>query len=75
VEEYHQSLKSNAAFGKSPTKTDLTQMSYFIASVLAYIKQETLRIRTQFNHYALKAEIMLRANQVALAELQKLLSY
>ena len=51
VEEYHQSLKSNAAFAKSPTKTERTQVSHFIASVLAYVKQEALRIRTQLNHY------------------------
>lgn len=74
VEEYHQSIKSNAAFAKSPTKTERTQVSHFIASVLAYVKQEALRIRTQFNHYALKTKIMLRASQAALAELQKLLT-
>lgn len=74
VEEYHQSIKSNAAFAKSPTKTERTQISHFIASVLAYVKQEALRIRTQFNHYALKSKIMLRANQAAYAELQKLLT-
>jgi len=74
VEEYHQSLKSNAAFAKSPTKTEQTQVSHFIASVLAYVKQEALRIRTQLNHYAMKTKIMLRANQAAFAELQKLLT-
>lgn len=74
VEEYHQSLKSNAAFAKSPTKTERTQVSHFIASVLAYIKQEALRIRTNLNHYALKTKIMLKANQAAFAELQKLLT-
>ena len=74
VEEYHQSIKSNAAFAKSPTKTERTQVSHFIASVLAYVKQEALKIRTQFNHHALKTKIMLQANKAAFAELQKLLT-
>jgi hypothetical protein len=72
VEEYHQSLKNYAAFGKSPTKTVQTQISHFIASVLSYVKLEALRIRTQFNHHALKMKIILRANQAAFKELQKL---
>jgi len=72
VEEYHQSLKSNAAFAKSPTKTERTPISHFIASVLAYVKQEALKIRTQCNHYAMKAKIMLMANKAAWTELHKL---
>lgn len=74
VEEYHQSLKSNAAFAKSPTKTERTQVSHFIASVLAYVKAEALRIRTHFNHYALKTKIMLQANRAAFTELRRLLT-
>ena len=35
VEQYHQSIKSNTAFSKSPTKTPTTQISHFIVSILA----------------------------------------
>ena len=57
MEEYHKSLKSNAALAKSPTKTVRTQNNHFFASVYAYFKLELLKCNTKLNHFALKASM------------------
>ncbi len=72
VEEFHRSVKSNTGFAKSPTKTVRTQMNHYVLSILAYIKLEWLRQRTKKNHFAMKAQIYLAAQQTAYAELKKL---
>lgn len=74
VEEYHKSIKSNTGFAKSPTKTIKTQTNHYILSIVAYIKLEFLKIRTNKNHFAMKAQIYLAANKAAYNELQKLLT-
>jgi hypothetical protein len=72
VEEYHKSLKSNLALAKSPTRTVLTQTNHPFASLCAYVKLESLSIKTSLNHFALKSKIYLKASQAAFLELQKL---
>ncbi len=72
VEEYHKSIKSNTAFAKSPTRTVQTQTSHFIASVMAFVKLERLKVRRNMNHFALKNRIYLQAVKAAMKELQKL---
>ena len=72
VEEYHKSLKSNAALGKSPTKTIRTQINHIFLSIMAVFKLECLKIKHHLNHFALKAKLLIRANQIAFAELQRL---
>lgn len=72
VEEYHKSLKSNAALGKSPTKTVTTQINHVFLSIMAVFKLECLKIKHSLNHFALRAKLLIRANQVAFAELQRL---
>jgi len=72
VEEYHKSIKSNAAFAKSPTRTPKTQTSHFIASIMAYVKLERLKVRNNKNHFAMKAQILLQATKAAYQELQNL---
>ena len=57
VEEYHKSLKSNAAFAKSPTKLPRTQSNHFFASLVAFVKMETMRLTTKCNHFAFKAKL------------------
>jgi hypothetical protein len=57
VEEYHKSLKSNAAFAKSPTKRVRTQSNHFFASIVAFVKLETCRCATRLNHFALKGKL------------------
>jgi DDE superfamily endonuclease len=74
VEQYHQSIKSNTAFSKSPTKTPTTQISHFIVSILAFVKLELLQLRKGKNHHALKSLIMLKATKAAYKEVQKLLT-
>ncbi len=72
VEEYHKSLKSNAAFGKSPTKTIRAQINHIFLSIMAVFKLECLKIRHHLNHFAIRAKLLIRANQVAFGELQRL---
>ena len=56
VEEYHKSLKSNAAIAKSPTKTITTQISHIVMSMIAVFKLECLKIKHSLNHFALKTK-------------------
>jgi len=72
VEEYHKSLKQNAAFTKSPTRTIKTQKNHFFASILAYVKLEKLKFVNGMNHFALKAKIQVEATKAAIKELNQL---
>ena len=72
VEEYHKSIKSNTALEKSPAKIVRTQSNHIFASLCAFFKFEYLRMKTNMNHFALKAKIYLKAAKVAFEELQEL---
>ena len=72
VEEYHKSLKSNASFSKSPTKTVRTQSNHIFACLWAYVKLEQLRVKTHLNHFAMKAKIYQSALASAYQQLQEL---
>lgn len=72
VEEYHKSLKQNAAIAKSPTKTVRSQSNHLFAALFAYIKLESLKLAHNMNHFALKTKLYLKANKAALFELRKL---
>lgn len=69
VEEYHKSLKQNAAVAKSPTRTIKTQSNHFFAAILAYVKLEKLKFINQMNHFAMKSKIYLAAHKAAFKEL------
>lgn len=72
VEEYHKSIKQNAAAAKSPTRTVQTQTNHLYASVLAYIKLERLKFANKMSHFALKAKIYQQALKAAFNELSNL---
>ena len=72
VEEYHKSVKSNASFAKSPTKTIRTQSNHIFACLWAYVKLESLRLQTRVNHFALKGRLYKAALASAYRELQLL---
>ncbi|RYF33654.1 MAG: transposase, partial [Cytophagaceae bacterium] len=72
VEEYHKSLKQNAAFAKSPTKLPHTQSNHIFASIIAFCKLEAYRARTHLNHFALKAKLYHAAIHSAFGQLQSL---
>lgn len=72
VEEYHKSVKSNASFSKSPTKTVRTQSNHFFACLWAYVKLESLRLKTKLNHFAMKGKLYQAALASAYRELQTL---
>lgn len=70
VEEFHKSLKHNVDLAKSPTKTTKTQSNHIFLSVLSFFKLECLKIKHKMNHFALRAKLLIKANQMAYAELQ-----
>jgi len=74
IETYHRSLKQNASVGKSPTKVKRTQTNHVCLSLLAYSKIEQLKVATSNNHYAIKRQLLIAANQASYLELQKLRS-
>ena len=72
VEEFYKSLKSNVALAKSPTKTVRTQSNHIFLAILSFFKLECLKMKHHLNHFALRAKLLIRANQIAFMELQKL---
>ena len=72
VEEYHKSVKSNASFAKSPTKTIRTQSNHVFACLWSYIKLESLHWATKMNHFAMKSRLYRAALVTAYQELQTL---
>ncbi len=72
VEEYHKSVKSHASFAKSPTKTIRTQSNHIFACLWAYVKLESLRIKTKMNHFAMKSRLYRAAIASAYQELHAL---
>lgn len=70
VEVFHKSLKSNAAFAKSPARTPKTQANHLFASIIAVFKMEKLKMSTRLNHFALKSKLYLKAIKTAFEELQ-----
>jgi hypothetical protein len=72
VEEYHKSLKVNAALAKSPTKTIRTQSNHVFSSIYAFFKLERMKIAQKMNHFALRSRLCVKAVQAAFKELQAL---
>ena len=72
VEAYHQSLKSNAALAKSPTRTLRTQSNHVFLSICAVFKLECLKRVHKLNHFALRAKLYVEALQHAFGELSRL---
>ncbi|QNR81703.1 hypothetical protein [Piscirickettsia salmonis] len=70
IEEYHKSIKQNASLAKSPTKTVRSQCNHIFASIVAFCKLETLSVKVQLNHFALKYKLLVRSNQIAFEELR-----
>lgn len=72
VEEFYKSLKQNASLEKSPTKTMRTQSNHFFASMCAFVKLEILKIKTNLNHFAIKAKLYKIATKYASIHLSSL---
>jgi hypothetical protein len=75
VEEFHKSVKSNASFAKSPTKTVQTQRNHFFASILAFVKLERMKLKNDCNHFALKSKIYMDALKAAFNKVALLSTY
>lgn len=72
VETFHKSLKQNVSLEKSPTKTVKTQSNHIFASMIAFIKLELLKLKTNMNQFALKNRLYIRAIRECFLELEKL---
>lgn len=72
VEEMYKSMKSNASYSKSPTRTIRTQQNHFFCALVAFFKLELLRQQKQSNHFALKAKLYLAAIKQAYQQLKRL---
>ena len=72
IEEYHKSIKQNVSLEKSPTKVERSQKNHLFASIIGYCKLEFLKLKLSLNHFGLKYKLILKANQAAFQELQKL---
>jgi len=72
VEEFHKSMKQNASFAKSPTRTIHTQSNHIFCAIWAYVKLEKLKFQTHLNHFQLKAKLYLNATKAALDELNRI---
>ena len=72
VETFHKTLKSHAALAKSPTKRVRTQSNHCFMALYAAFRLESLRIKHQLNHFALRARLYLKAIRYAFDELQTL---
>lgn len=72
IEEYHKSIKSNLGVEKSPTRTARTQSNHIFSALYAFAKLESLSLQRCLNHFALKYKLIIKANQMAWAEYQKL---
>jgi hypothetical protein len=72
IEEYHKSIKQNSSLEKSPTKVMRSQRNHIFASIIAYCKLEFLRTKTFLNHFALKYQLLMKANRMAFLELERL---
>jgi len=72
VEQFHKSLKQNAALAKSPTKMERTQSNHIMAALLAFVRLERLKVKERLNHFAFKARLYLKMLRVAFDELQEL---
>ena len=72
VEAFHKSLKSNAAFAKSPAHTAKTQANPLFASLVAVFKRACLTPNKKLNHFSLRSKLYLKAIRMAFDELQTL---
>jgi 2-keto-3-deoxy-galactonokinase len=71
-EEFHKSLKSNAALAKSLTRTVMTQNNHVFMAIVAVFKLECLKMRHKLNHFALRAKLLIKTTQQAYQQLQAL---
>ncbi|MBT4500279.1 MAG: hypothetical protein HOC74_21310 [Gemmatimonadetes bacterium] len=67
-----QTLKSDAALAKSPTKRVRTQSNHVFMGLYATFRVECLRVGYRMKHFALRAKLYMKAIRSAFDELQKL---
>ncbi|HAZ7573115.1 hypothetical protein OQJ02_06485 [Legionella sp. PATHC032] len=60
----------NASLSKSLPKAIRTQSNHLFASVIAYCKLELFTVKTSMNHFGIKQELLLKANQIMFNELR-----
>ena len=61
VESFHKTIKSHAALAKSPTRRVRTQSKHCFMALYAAGRLESLRIKHQLKHFALRSRLYLNA--------------
>jgi len=69
IEVMYKSVKSNASYSKSPTRTVTTQSNHFFCTMVAFWKLERIKMKIHLNHFAIKGKLYLKALKVAFAYL------
>jgi len=70
IEVMYKSVKSNASYAKCPASSIRAQSNHLFCATLAFYKLEQIKIKTNTNHFALKAKLYLPALKTAFAYLE-----
>jgi len=70
AEEFHKSLKSNAALAKSPTRRIRTDCDHVFLSIYAVFKLECLKIKWHLNHFAIRSKWLIKASAYAFNQMK-----
>lgn len=57
IEVYHKSIKNNASIAKAPAKVIKTQKNHLFCALYAFVKLESIKLKTERNHFNLKRSI------------------
>lgn len=71
-EEVHRSLKQNTALERMPAKKESSQANHILASMVALVKLEALKIASKINQYRLKRNLLIKALQSAWEQIAQL---
>jgi hypothetical protein len=72
VEEFHKTLKSDAAMAESPAHTVRTQSSHLFLSICSVFRLETFSPGLKMNHFQTRAKLYMTAIRSAFKQLQLL---
>ena len=71
IHEQANPITSQTCLAKAPTRTETTQRNHFFASVCAYVKLESVKLKTGVNQFVLKSKFYAAALKTAYQELVK----
>lgn len=66
------SLKQEITLEKMPPKIESSQANHIMASIIAQVKLEALRMATKVNHYPIRRNILMEALKIFWSQIQRL---